>query len=139
MIILDTNVIYESMRPAPNQKVSKWLDAQIAETLFTTSVTLAEILTGVSLLPDGKRKNTLRESIQGMIEHLFQDRITAFTSVDAEHHATIVVMTKSFGYNISFADAQIATIARNRGMKVATRDTAPFEAAGIETINPWND
>lgn len=139
MIILDTNVISEPIRPAPNQRVIEWLDAQIAETLFTTSVTMAEMLTGVSLLPDGKRKDALRESIQGIIGLLFQDRILAFTSADAENHSTIVVMAKANGYNMSFADAQIAALAKSHKMKVATRDTAPFEAAGIETINPWND
>jgi predicted nucleic acid-binding protein len=137
MIILDTNVVSEPMKPAGNDEISKWLDRQLAETLFLTSTGLAELLVGIEILPDGKRKKGLDAALAQLVSRLFGSRILPFDRAAAENYVPLISRARSAGYSIAVADGQIAAIAATHGFVVATRDTAPFMAAGIPTINPW--
>jgi len=137
MILLDTNVVSEPLLPRPDRKVLGWLDAQVAETLYLSTVSLAELLFGVENLPAGKRRKALAFSLQEKIMALFGERIVPFDLAAAKAYAKIVVRARRQGHPISVADAQIAAIAAARRFSVATRDEAPFNAAGVPVINPW--
>jgi predicted nucleic acid-binding protein len=138
MILLDTNVISEPMRQDPDPRVVRWLDNQVAETLFTTSVTLAELLAGIAVLPERKRKRGLEDKLARLISTLFGPRILSFDVNAAEAYAKIVRDARANGVSIAFPDGQIAAIASVQGFALATRDLIPFSAAGIPLINPWD-
>lgn len=137
MIVLDTNVVSEAMKPEPNRAVLAWLNEQVAETLYLSSVTLAELLFGIGALPDGKRKKGLGEALDGLLE-LFDDRVLSFDVDAARHYAELAVKARGAGKGFPTPDGYIGAIAVSRKFVVATRDTSPFEAAGIAVINPWN-
>jgi toxin FitB len=137
VIILDTNVVSEPMKPRREERVLEWLDGQAAETLYLTSVSFAELLAGVAFLPDGNRKAGLHSALAALIERLFGPRILPFDRIAAEHYAQIVARARKAGFGISVADCQIASIAQAHGFLVATRDVEPFRAAGLRVINPW--
>ena len=139
MIILDTNVISEPMRPQGDPAVQAWLDRQEAETLYVTAVSLSELLVGIELVPAGKRRANLAVSLARLLERLFGSRVLAFDQPAAIAYASVVTRTRAVGYTISVADAQIAAIALVTGFTVATRDTDPFAAARIPVVNPWID
>jgi len=139
MILLDTNVVSELMRAVPASRVVDWLDAQVAETLHLSAVSLAELLLGIALLPDGRRKTDLSLSLQTRATVLFGSRILSFDKAAAGVFAGLVGRTRASGLSIGTADAQIAATAAAHGFVVATRDTAPFTAAGLAVINPWNE
>lgn len=136
MIVLDTNVISEAMKPEPNPLVQSWLDEQAAETLYLSSVTIAELLFGIGSLPAGRRKNTLSETLDGLLE-LFDNRILSFDVEAARHYAELATKARAAGKGFPTPDGYIAAIAASRGLIVATRDTSPFNAAGIAVVNPW--
>lgn len=137
MILLDTNVVSETMRLSPDPGVVAWLDAQVAETLHLSSVSLAELLLGIAMLPDVRRKSALGTSLDTRATALFGPRVLAFDKSAAEIFAGIVSRTRAAGFSIGMADAQIAATATAHGFVVATRDRAPFEAAGLTVIDPW--
>lgn len=137
MIVLDTNVVSEAMRPSADPSVIDWLNRQPAETLFLTSVTLAELLFGIAALPEGKRKNALASTLDGLLE-LFGDRILPFETKAAQSYATLATQARAVGKGLPTPDGYIAAIAAATGFSVATRDTAPFDAVGVAVINPWN-
>lgn len=137
MIVLDTNVVSEAMRLEPNGAVLAWLNEQVAETLYLSSVTLAELLFVIGALPDEKRKKALGEALDGLLE-LFDDRVLSFDTDAARHYAELAVKARGAGKGFPTPDGYIGAIAISRKFVVATRDTAPFEAAGIAVINPWN-
>jgi toxin FitB len=137
MIILDTNVVSEAMKPAPHVAVRAWLNDQIAETLYLSSVTLAELLFDVKALPAGKRQDMLAQTLDGLLE-LFGDRVLAFDTDAARHYAGLAVTAKAAGRGFPTPDGYIAAIAAAHGFIVASRDTAPYEAAGVTVINPWH-
>ncbi len=137
MILLDTNVISEAMKPTPDDTVRAWLDEQAAETLYLSSVTIAELLYGIGALPAGKRKDRLTEALEGVME-LFADRILLFDVAAARHYADLAVKARTAGKGFPTPDGYIAAIAASRGFTVATRDTSAFDAAGVAVINPWN-
>jgi hypothetical protein len=139
LIILDTNVISEPMRPQGDPAVQAWLDRQEAETLYVTTINLAELLVGIELVPVGKRRAHLTLSLTKLLERLFGSRVLAFDQPAAVAYASVVARARTAGYTISVADAQIAAIALVTGFTVATRDTDPFEAARIPIVNPWTD
>jgi len=139
VILLDTNVVSELMRTAPAPQVVGWLDAQAAETLHLSAVSLAELLLGIALLPDGRRKADLNIALETRATALFGSRVLSFDKAAASVFAGIVSRTRASGLSIGTADAQIAATAAAHGFTVATRDTAPFEAAGLAVINPWNE
>ena len=136
MIILDTNVVSEAMKPEPNPVVRAWLNDQAAETLYLSSVTLAELLFGIAALPSGKRKAMLALTLDGLMG-LFKDRVLPFDVEAARHYADLAVVAKVSGRGFPTPDGYIAAIAASRGFIVASRDTAPYEAARVTVINPW--
>jgi toxin FitB len=136
MIVLDTNVVSEAMKPEPNLAVQSWLNNQTAETLYLSSVTLAELLFGIAALPTGRRKTMLAQALDGLME-LFKDRVLPFDANAAKRYADLAVTAKEGGRGFPTPDGYIASIAASRGFIVASRDTAPYEAANMTVINPW--
>lgn len=136
MIVLDTNVISEAMKPEPHAAVLAWLNNQVAETLYISSVTLAELLYGIAALPVGKRKELLAQALDGLMG-LFRDRVLPFDVGAARHYAELAVTARSCGRGFPTPDGYIAAIAASRGFIVASRDTAPYKAAGVSVVNPW--
>lgn len=136
MIVLDTNVVSEAMKPEPDATVRAWLNEQVAETLYLSSVTLAEVLFGLRALPSGKRKNTLARAFDGLLE-LFQERVLPFDTDAARHYAELAVKARNGGQGFPTPDGYIAAIAASRGFMVASRDTSPYAAGGLKVINPW--
>lgn len=137
MIIVDTNVVSEPMKPKPSPAVIDWLDNQRSATLYLTTTSLSELLSGVAMLPDGKRKAATEDVLDHLLKTLFGDRILPFDRAAAGTYADILSVTKRNGFAIGVPDAQIAAIARCYGFCVATRDTAPFKAAQIDVADPW--
>ncbi len=136
MIVLDTNVVSEAMKPEPHPAVRAWLNEQAAETLYLSSITVAELLFGIGALPAGKRKDLPALALDGLMG-LFRDRVLPFDIDAARHYAGLAVAAKSGGRGFPTPDGYIAAIAASRGFMVASRDTAPFEAAGVPVIDPW--
>ena len=137
MILLDTNVVSEPLRPAPDTRVIEWIDAQPLETLFLSAITVAELRAGVALLPAGKRRTGLRQSLEKRVLPLFAGRVLPFDLACTQAYAELMTRARAAGLAIATADGYIAAIAASNGFTVATRDTAPFEAAGAAVINPW--
>jgi hypothetical protein len=137
LIVLDTNVISEPVKPLADPVVVAWLDRQPKETLYLCAPALMEVLLGISLLPDGKRKRIMAAAVQGLLANYFSDRFIAFEREAAVAYASLASRAAAKGYSISVPDCQIAAIAAVRGFSVATRDTAPFLAAGVRVVNPW--
>jgi predicted nucleic acid-binding protein len=137
MIVLDTNVVFEPLKPQPAPAVLARLDRQAVETLSLTAVNVAEMLDGVERLPDGQRKAALGVALRERVLPLFEGRILAFDRVAAESFARLHARARAPGRGVSLADAHIASIAPARGYQVATRDTAPFQALEVGTIDPW--
>jgi toxin FitB len=138
MIILDTNVLSEPMKRGANPAVAAWLDHQDIETLYLTTINLAELLLGVGMLPLSRRRSALEARLSQIINLFAESRILPFDAPAARLFAVLVARASSAGHIISFADAQIAAIAAAHGFSVATRDVAPFIAAGVPVINPWD-
>ncbi len=138
MIILDTNVVSELVRPAPSEKVLHWVASQPPLLLYTTAVTQAEILYGMEILTEGKKRKALEEALNGMFAEDFRDRVLSFDSGCASFFAEIGAVRKKAGHPISQFDAQIAAIARSRKALLATRNTADFAGCGLKLIDPWN-
>jgi len=136
VIVLDTNVVSEAMKPAPDATVRTWLNHQSAETLFLSSITLAEILYGIKAMPEGKRKNRLSVVFDGLQE-LFSARILPFDVGTARHYADLAVLARRSGRGFPVADGYIAAIAASRGYMVASRDKTAYDAGGITVIDPW--
>ena len=136
MIVLDTNVVSKAMRPEPDPVVRAWLNEQAAETLYLSGVTLAELLFGIRALPAGKRKNMLDRALTELLE-LFGERVLPFDTDAARHYAELAVTARTGGRGFPTPDGYIAAVAASRGFIVASRDTSPYEAAGVTVINPW--
>ncbi len=139
MILLDTCVVSEPLKPRPEAKVLNWLDDQAAESLYLSTISLAELLAGVAALPAGRRRAARSEELSLVIDRLFAGRILAFDRAAADQFPGILTASRKRGFTISFAEAQIAAIAAAHGFAVATRDTGPFLAAGIPVIGPWSE
>jgi predicted nucleic acid-binding protein len=137
MILLDTNVISEAMKPAPERAVRDWLDAQAAETLFLSSVTIAELSFGIAALPKGRRKDNLSAALAGLLA-LFAARILPFDTAAAQRYGELAAKARIAGRGFPTPDGYIAAIAATQGFIVATRDSSAFAAAGLQVINPWN-
>ena len=137
MIILDTNVVSELMRPAPTSTISRSLSKYSADELHSTSVTLAEILYGVELLPPGKRKSDLLAGAERLFRVVLGGRILPFDESAAQAFSRIAAGRRTRGRPISELDAQIAAIASVHGATLATRNTSDFEGCGIRFVNPW--
>lgn len=136
MIVLDTNVLSEAMRPDPAKMVAEWMRRNPVTTLFTTTITQAEILYGIQLLPRGKRRTALLGAWQSLQEEL-ESRILPFDTMAAMSFPEIVLARRIAARPISPFDAQIAAIVRSNGATLATRNISDFEGCGIAIVNPW--
>lgn len=136
MILLDTNVVSDAMKPEPHPAVRVWLNTQVAETLYLSSITIAELLFGIGVLPNGARKERLARAVDGLMT-LFVDRVLPFDLEAATRYANLAVAARTNGRGFPTPDGYIAAIAAARGFAVASRDNAPFEAARVAVINPW--
>ena len=137
MIVLDTNVISELMRTEPSSIVVRWVNSQSAASLYATSLTQAEILHGIALLPSSKRRAALATAAEAMFEGDFAGRVLAFGSDAARAYADLAAARRRAGRPISTIDAQIAAITRSRDAKLATRNVTDFDGCGVEVIDPW--
>lgn len=138
MIVLDTNVLSELMRTRPDTGVVEWINAQPATSLYTTSITEAEIMHGVLLLPKGKRRTAVTAAAREIFKVDLADRVLAFDSAAANVYAQIAATRRAAGRPISAFDAQIAAIVAVHGGRLATRNVSDFADCGIEIIDPWS-
>lgn len=136
MIVLDTKVLSELLKPEPSVKLAEWLDAQTQETLFITAVTVFELRFGVLRLPEGKRKDLLAAQVDQVLK-LFEGRVLDFDSPAADRLAIIAVHCEKLGKRAVAPDAYIAACAIARGFALATRNVSHFEHTGVRVINPW--
>ena len=140
MIILDTNVISEVQKRNPSQDVMAWLDRQEPTNLYLTSVTAGELMFGAFVLPDGKRASKLQDLVARILEEEFENRILPYDAAAAFFYGQRMGANRKNGISVGVADGQIAAIAiANNFASVATRDTSPFEAFGLDIINPWTE
>ncbi|UEM01336.1 type II toxin-antitoxin system VapC family toxin [Skermanella rosea] len=137
MVVLDTNVLSKLMRPAPSEAVVRWVAGRNGASLYTTTVTQAEILFGLALLPEGRRRNDLMAAAEMMFEEDFFGRVLTFDGTAAVMFASIAAGRHRKGKPTSTFDAQIAAICRAQGAVLATRNTADFQDCGIALMNPW--
>lgn len=136
MIVLDTNVVSELMRPAPDPGVVAWVAAQ--GTLWLTAVSEAELRLGVALMPAGARAAAVGAAVAAMLAEDFAGRILPFDGAAARAYAAICAERRAAGRPIAAFDAMIAGIARSAGATVATRNLRDFEGCGVALINPWS-
>jgi hypothetical protein len=137
VILLDTNVVSEPLKPAPDPKLLAWLAAQSPETLYLSTVTVAEMLAGVERMPKGRKREIVRDALTTQVFALFPGRILTFDMNAAEAFAKVISYANASGNPIGFADAAIAAIAAVHGFHVATRNARDFKGSGVELINPW--
>ncbi|TVR89913.1 MAG: type II toxin-antitoxin system VapC family toxin [Spirochaetaceae bacterium] len=139
MIVLDTNVVSEIMRPKPEPRVLAWVDSVPARQIAITSITVAELLYGILRLPNGARRQKLVSAVESIIDQDFRDRILVFDADAAVEYAALVVEREAAGRPISMADAQIAAVCRVHNCVLATRNLGDFDKTGVTTANPWTD
>ena len=137
MIILDTNVISELMKRRPHPAVFEWFAAQNADKLFTTSVNKAEVLYGIAVLPDGRRRADLTAAAEAIFDQELAERVLPFDAAAAVHYARIVAQRRRVGRPIEGFDAQIAATALIFGAEIATRDLGGFADCGVGLVDPW--
>lgn len=137
MIVLDTNVISELWRVEPDPNVLAWIDTQMVETLFLSTITIAELRFGLASMPEGKRRTIYQDRLEREVLPVFSGRILSFDLDASRAYAELMARAKRAGKAIGKADGYIAATAAARGMTVATRDTSPFDAAHLSVINPW--
>ncbi len=138
MILIDTNVVSEPLRPSPEVRVVAWIDAQPVATLYLSAITVAELRFGVASLPAGGRRTRLQGNIERRVLPLFAGRVLPFDLAASQSYAELMARASSAGVAVSRSDGYIAAIAAANGMLIATRDTGPFEAAGLDVVNPWH-
>lgn len=138
MILVDTNVVSELWRAEPNPNVLAWIDAQTVETLYLSAVTVAELRLGLVTMPEGKRRTIYQTRLEKEVLPAFAGRVLAFDLDASQAYAQLMARARAGGQAIGMADGYIAAMAAVRGFMVATRDTSPFEAAGLPYINPWH-
>jgi predicted nucleic acid-binding protein len=137
MILLDTNVISETMRERPNSSVSAWLDSQPRKKLWTASVVIAELLAGIESMPAGRKQQALREAVEDMVLDDFCGQIFPFNLPAARQYAQILATRQRMGRPIREMDAQIAAIACVQGATLVTRDVNDFAGCNLTVVNPW--
>jgi toxin FitB len=138
MIVLDTNVLSEILRPVPETRVVEWLSEQPRASVFTTTITRGEILYGIRVLPAGKRRNGLWNAAMQIFDVDLDGQVLSFDSAAADNYAEISAARRAAGRPIAQFDAQIAGITLSRGAQLATRNVKDFDACGFEVINPWD-
>ena len=139
MFILDTNVVSELMQERPHPTVLEWIDDRLKRDLYVAAVTQAEVLTGIAILPEGKRRQGLAAAADRAFDGIFADRVLPFDRSAAGAYAKITAARRRVGRPISHADCQIAAIAAARGGSVVTRNVRDFEGTGVAVVNPWED
>jgi len=139
MIVLDTHVLSEVLRPEPERRVLAWLDEQPANSIFTTAITQGEILHGIRLLAEGQRRRKLWDAATAIFADDFAGRVLSFDGEAAGHYAQIGATCRSAGRPISQFDATIAAITRSHGASLATRNITDFQGCGIDVVNPWGE
>ena len=139
MILLDTNVVSELMRPAPSPAVVSWVTRRDATTLFFSAVAEAELRLGVAIMHPGRRRDEIEAATEAMLREDFAGRILPFDSAAAHAYAAIAAAHRAAGRPVATADMQIAAIARSQDMAVATRNTRDFTGTGVDLTNPWTD
>jgi toxin FitB len=137
MIVLDTNVVSEPLKPNPDPTLLDWLNRQSPGTLYLTTVNLAELLAGIERLAPGKRRTALKQALYEGVMPLFEGRILTFDTKAAEAYAKVNASAQAQGCPISFADGAIAAMAAAHGFMLATRNTRDFKGCGVELLNPW--
>lgn len=137
MIILDTNVVAELMRPSPEPRVLRWFSGQTSEDLHVTAVTMSEILYGIELIAAARRRDVVRSAAEKMFEEVFADRILTFEDRAARAFSQIASSRRRQGKPMTEFDAQIAAITRVHGATLATRNPYVFEGCGVRLVNPW--
>lgn len=137
MIVLDTNVISELWKVEPNPDVLAWIDAQAIETLYLSAITVAELRYGIAAMPDGRRRAIYQRRLENEVLPAFAHRVLPFDVAASQTYASLMTQARAKGKAIGKEDGYIAAIAATHGLIVATRDTSPFEAAELATINPW--
>ena len=138
MILVDTNVLSELWRVAPDPGVLSWVDAQAMETLHLSAITVAELRFGVASMPEGRRRSIYQDRLEREVLPAFMGRVLPFDLDASQAYATLMARARREGKAISTADGYIAATAAARALMVATRDVTPFEAAGLKVINPWD-
>ena len=139
MIVVDTNVISELWKIAPSPNVRAWMNAQVAETLYLSAITVAELRLGIAVMPAGKRRALYQESLENGLMSIFRGRVLTFDLDTSGVYAELVARARAAGRAINKEDGYIAATAAVRGFRVATRDVSPFRAAGLSAINPWEE
>ncbi len=139
MLVVDTNVLSELMRPTPDAAIASWVAKHATSTLHLTAVSEAELRFGLAIMPPGRRRDGLAEGLERMLRTGFANRILPFDSAAASAYAEIAAALRALGRPMPEADCQIAAIVRSRGMAVVTRNVRDFADAGIDVINPWTD
>lgn len=138
MILFDTNVVSEALRPEPDARMIAWIDAQPLETVYLSAITVAELRAGVAMLPAGRKRNRLHDALEKQVLPLFVGHVLPFDGECTVAYASVLAKARAAGLAIATADGYIAAIAATHGFAVATRDTGPFVAAGVTVINPWD-
>jgi toxin FitB len=138
MIVLDTNVVSEPLKPKPDAAVLNWLDAQDPQTLYITTINMAELLAGIELMPAGRKRTALKSALDNQIMPLFNGRVLQFDASAAVVFAHINAKVQLRGAAISFADCAIAAIAQANNFAVATRNLRDFKSTGVSLFNPWD-
>jgi predicted nucleic acid-binding protein len=136
MIVLDTNVISEAMKPNPNPAVMAWLNGRPAEELSVTTITIAELLFGMAMLPDGRRRLALSGAYDRLMR-VFEGRVLDFDQAAAQQYAVLASAARASGRPVPLPDGDIAAIAAAHSCSVATRNLSPFTACGLVVIDPW--
>lgn len=139
MIVLDTNVVSELMRPAPDAAVERWVALRPAADLYFTTIGEAELRYGVAIMPAGRRRDAIEAAIEAMLGEDFSGRVLPFDEPAARAYAAVAAARRAAGRPVAAFDAQIAAIARSQNMGVATRNTSDFIATGVQLLDPWSD
>lgn len=138
MLVLDTNVASELMRPKPASEVADWISERDATEMFLTAVSEAELLYGIAIIPAGRRRDMLATAMTRWLDLGFSERILPFDSSAAHAYAEIASEKRLAGRPIGEADCQIAAISRSRGAVLVTRNVRDFEGTGVNVVNPWS-
>ena len=139
MLMLDTNMLSEMMRPEPERKIADWIVRQPSDELFTAAVCQAEILSGLAVMPSGRRRADLEEAAHSMFADDFAGRVLPFDTEAADAHVEIFAARRKAGRPGGTIDLMLAAIARVRGASVVTRNVADFEGVGVAIVNPWDE
>lgn len=138
MIVLDTNVVSELVRPSPNRSVVEWVDEHDSSELVITALTAAELRAGVALLPEGRRGDELGMRIESLLVETFAGYVLAFDVGSSAYYAEVLAVRTRGGRPITTFDAQIAAVCRQYDSVLATRNTTDFTDTGIQLVNPWD-